>query len=295
MPVHHIVVATDESDAGRHAVHVAGNLAATLAARLTVLTAVPTAEPHPVRFAPFIPPADPAGEPEEFARLRECLGPDLPRPERIGLAAAYGLPGIEIARFAEERQADLLVLGRKRRPELERLAVGDTADAVARRSRIPCLFVPPEGRTPVRRVLAALDGTDRGLAVWTVARDLARGLGAAIQGVTVEPRIPSEPADLAAGLPGGRSTRLAQRLEAMTGGLARRGTGSRRRDFPPQPALIVRRGDPVEEILAQVTATGADLLALGYHRGGPPSLMLGTSVARRLVHLAPTATLTVPL
>ena len=60
-------------------------------------------------------------------------------------SSAYGLPGIEIGRFAEHVRADLLVLGRKQRSRGQRLLLGDTADAVARRSRIPCLFVPASG------------------------------------------------------------------------------------------------------------------------------------------------------
>jgi hypothetical protein len=83
-----------------------------------------------------------------------------------------GVAGIEIARFADEASADLLVLGRKQRSTAARLLVGDTADAVARRSRVPCLFVPAVLGVPTT-VLVALDGSARGLAVLSATRSIA--------------------------------------------------------------------------------------------------------------------------
>jgi hypothetical protein len=40
-------------------------------------------------------------------------------------------------------------------------------------------------------------------------------------------------------------------------------------------ALRVRQGDVVEEILGEVAAIGVPVLAMGYHRGGPPGLAGG--------------------
>jgi nucleotide-binding universal stress UspA family protein len=59
-------------------------------------------------------------------------------------------------------------------------------------------------------------------------------------------------------------------------------------------ALRVRQGDVVEEILGEVAAIGVPVLAMGYHRGGPPGLA-GGSIARGLTHRAPCAVLTIPL
>ena len=142
MQLRHIVAATDESDAGRQAVWTARALAARAGARVTVLRVVPL---------------DDCQSPLALEQLERWVESDLPRLEAApptAYALAYGLPGIEIARFAEQVHADLVVLGRKARSRLARLLMGDTADAVARRSRIPCLFVPP--RCPsIRRIMAA--------------------------------------------------------------------------------------------------------------------------------------------
>ena len=59
--------------------------------------------------------------------------------------------------------------------------------------------------------------------------------------------------------------------------------------------MEVRRGAIVEEILAAVDATGADVLVIGYHRGGLPGLIEAGSTARRVLHTAPCAVLTIPL
>lgn len=302
MRVRHIVVATDESETGRHAVHAAIELALAAGARLTVMTTVPVASGVPAHVGELAPRRAAEGEAPELGRLRQWLAPDFPGPPptRVDVAAAFGLPGVEIARFAEEREADLLVLGRKRRTFTERLVVGDTADAVARRSRVPCLFVPLDAPTSFRRVLVALDGSDRGLGVFNAAAGFACLTGADLRAVTVERTFANEPGDLAAALPSARSQRLADRLVACPGkGNGANGNGHPADGAPPVATrripLAVRRGEPAAQILEESATLQADVLVVGYRRGGPPAVVDAGSVSRRLVHEAPTATLTVPL
>lgn len=280
MQLEHIVVATDESEAGRSAVRMGLDLARRAGAELTFMTVVP-AEPVPAA-----------------ARLEQWLGAELaaaPPETPVGTEVTFGIPSIEICRFAEERRADLLVLGRKPRSQATRLLLGDTADAVARRSLVPSLYVPP-GAGPVRRILAALDGTERGLVVFRAACAFAATIGASLRLVTVEPARENEPDHLAADLPTARTLRLVERVEALATAEDRRclrretGDGDRTRDL-----VLVRRGDPVEQILDAADWTDADLLAVGYRRGGPPGVVEGGSVARRLAHLAPCALLAIPL
>ena len=59
--------------------------------------------------------------------------------------------------------------------------------------------------------------------------------------------------------------------------------------------LRIRRGNVLTELLAEAADTSARLLAFGYHRGGPPGIVEGGSVARGLLHSALCAVLTVPL
>jgi nucleotide-binding universal stress UspA family protein len=274
----HIVVAADETEASRGAIRTALRWAAQADARVTIVT---VGEPRalPALATAGGPRARASDRPPALESIQRWLLSELVReptwraPEHV---AAIGVPGIEIARFAEETSADLLVLGRKQRSAAARLLVGDTADAAARRSRVPCLFVPAPLGVPTT-VLVALDGTARGLAVLRATRGMAQALDAGLELITVEPARADEPPELVGSLPTGRSIDLRRMLN---------GDGD---------ALRVRRGDVVAEILREVAATEAQVLAVGYHRGGPPGLLDVGSVARRLTHSAPCAVLTIPL
>jgi nucleotide-binding universal stress UspA family protein len=265
MQLTHIVAATDESDAGRQAVWTGLELAVQSDARVTV-----------IRVVPF----NGAGKPPMIEHLRRWVESDLPSIDPlppIHYAVAAGIPGIEIGRFGERVEADLLVLGRKPRSPLERLLVGDTADAVARRSRIPCLFVPPRGTAP-RRVLVAVDGSERGMRVLKAAEEFARQAGSELEVLTVEPVQAGEPIHLARAIPAARSSRIRSHVQGALG-----------RD------VEVRRGEPAEQILAAVLERKPDVLVLGCHRGGPAGMIEAGSTARQVTHTAPCAVLTVPL
>ncbi|HEU4587969.1 MAG TPA: universal stress protein [Gemmatimonadales bacterium] len=273
----HIVVAVDASAASRNAAATAAQWAAAAGARMTLMTVAglrPTAALQRVA-------GDTAGHAalpevlESIERgLRQQFGQAaVPAP---ALAATYGVPSIAITRFAEERRADLLVLGRKQRSPEARLLIGDTADAVASRSGIPCLFVPVPVGVP-RRLLVALDGTDRGGVVYLGAQRIAAAIGAALDVVTVERTFAGEPSHLAQAMRTARSENLERVLH---------------RDGV---AVRVRRGPIVPEILAEIERLGAEALVVGCHRGRPPVGRHNESVARELAHHAPCAVLTVPL
>lgn len=204
----------------------------------------------------------------------------------VALGIAFGVPSIEICRFAEQRDADLLVLGRKHRSAVARLLVGDTADAVLRRSLVPCLFVQPDSES-IREVLVALDGTKRGMGVLRAVGRFAHAVGAAVRAVTVEEEAASMEPTLV--LPLTRSSRLEQRVAARAAA-DRAGPG-----LDEGTRLAIRRGPIVRELLAEVAADGPDLLAFGYHRGGAPGIIEGSSTARQLAHAAPVSVLAIPL
>lgn len=276
MDLTHIVAATDESEAGRQAVRSAIALASRTEARVTVMQAVP-ARRVPAGVASNASVGDVA-DGATLSRLRRSVETDpgsLGYAPEVSFAVAHGLPGIEITRFAERERADLLVLGRKPRSLMSRLIVGDTTDAVARRSSLPCLFVPVGVQLP-RSILVALDGTSRGVTVLTVAEDFARHVNAELHVVKVDQQRPLEPAHLAPSA-GAQSGRL---------GVEIRSDADRE--------LEVRYGDIVEEVLASVCEHRPDVLAIGYHRGGPPGIIDAGSTGRRLAHIAPCAVLTIP-
>jgi nucleotide-binding universal stress UspA family protein len=247
----HVLAAADDSPAGLHAVRVAHALARDAGLRLSVMSVLTP---------------DSERTPDELMEYRPLV--------------AQGVPGIEIVRVAEELRVDLLVLGRTLYGEEDSARLGPTADQVARRSRIPCLFVP-ESQDRFAQHLVALDGTERGYAVFESAREFVRLSGGSLQVVTVEP------AEGSTGevVPQARSLRVASTVER----LARDG-GSRRR-----VALQVLRGEPVRMVRNALKDPSSDLLVVGARRGGPGGPPVSTGVGRMLLYTAHCAVLTVPL
>lgn len=285
-----LLIATDESPGGRHAVRVARSLAATAGGRLTVLKVlalrgkgerVPAGRLHSTRIPE-------AADSPELAHFQTWLGNDgrdgLAEPAEV--AVAFGIPGIEITRLAGQRSADLVILGRRPRTREHRLLLGETADALVRRSDVPTLFVPPE-ISSLARVLVALDGGDRSIRVLEAAMAFSRlAHSASVEVVTVEPEREDEAGAGAMAAPlTGRSLRLDAVLSQYV---------ADHPDTAPIP-LSVRRGHAIEEVLAEVDAARPDVLVIGYRRGGPPKVVGPKDIARNLLYAAPSAVLTIPL
>jgi nucleotide-binding universal stress UspA family protein len=286
MDLRHILAGADESGAGRDAVRSALALARRSSARVTVLRAVMASAAVGEWGATGDP--WPTGAPgsSEVVRLQRWLASDLLDLEGlppVDFDIGFGIPGIEICRYAEQTTVDLIVIGRKKRSQTARLLVGDTADAVARRSRVPCLFVP-SADYEVRRMLVALDGTERGMAVLRQACEFAKNIGATLRVITVEPARSDEPHHLALTLPAGRTVSLEIRARELV-----------KRSGLPLVGFQVCRGDVVRCILGAVEESGTDTLVIGCHRGGPPGILEAGSNARRLLHTAPCAVMTIPL
>jgi nucleotide-binding universal stress UspA family protein len=261
MHLRQILAAADDSAEGRAAILAAARLARASGGAVTVLS-VTEANGSESTAARGL---------EVLRQLTQSVLAELTDPPPVDYAVVAGLPGIEICRFAEEHGSDLILLGRKRRTEQQRLLIGDTADAVARRSPLPCLFVPA-GQTSLTRVIAALDGTERGFGVLLAAVEFTREIGGRLRAVTVEPA--HENSGAATHVPTGRSARLAQVISELRASLD-----------PPV----------VEEISREIDDSCADVVIVGYHRGGPAGIVEAGSVSRRLTHEAPCAVLTIPL
>jgi len=274
----HLAVATDFTDVARQGLRVARKLADTLGARISIINVM-------AETTVGAPGAGPHGDPHlehDLHRLEQWAEPEMGG-TTPSFVVESGLPGVEISRYAERAQVDLIILVRKARTMMSRVVSGDTVDSVARRSVVPCLLVPPV-EFEVERVMAALDGTERGLVVYRRARDLAGAFRCPLAALTVERLHENEPPELATGLPSNRSILL----ERTLAGLPQRG------DVLPQP-LKIRRGDVVEQVLAELEKSPGGLLAVGYHRGGPPGVVEAGSIGRKLLHSHQGPVLTVPL
>ncbi len=285
MHLRHIVAATDVSEAGHHAARTAMNLAERSSARLTIMRVAP--RKLAARHAEVTVGRTWAGSEtdETTESLRRWLETNVMEPgelERIQIGAAVGIPGIEICRFAESQNADLVVLGRKPTADMTRLLLGDTADAVARRSSVPTLFVP-QVVAELSRVVVALDGTQRGMMVLQEAVDFARYTGADLSVITVEDT-PGHQGMEEMSVPPLRGLSVQSRMNEF----------SSERDYS-QIQVAIRTGDVVESVITHCLETQADALVIGYHRGGAAGVLGPGSTAQRLAHAAPCAVLTVPL
>jgi len=285
MNLQHILAAADDSEAGRQAVRCAIDLAGRAHARVSVMRALPVG-------AMAVAAGTTGGYDFAGAEIQSPAIQDLRRwigsavraqcePPPVELSIVSGVPGIEIGRLAELREADLLVLGRKQRSQLARVLLGDTADLVARQSRIPCLFVPAN-TGPLRRMLVAVDGSEQGMAVLIEASSFARAIGTTLRVLTVEAGQADQPSASTAA----RNGRLDSQVRTA---LSRQGMAV------AVPSVEVRRGAIVQQILATVDAGGLDVLAIGYHRAGLPGVIEAGSTARHLSHAASCAVLTIPL
>lgn len=279
MTLRHIVAASKDGDEGRAVVQVATSLGQQFQARVTVLTVAQ--EPLPEQ-----------GLAQLTKALRELVASQLrllepPHPP-VHYAVQFGLPAIEIGRFAEAGDADLVVAGR---PDASHApANGDAVDSVARRSRVSCLFVKP-GQSRFDQVLVAIDGSERGLSVLHAAVNFARGTGAKIRVVTVEPE------RLEVDTPWEHSARVARIADAIrqirrSGALAPEQWNSADHRSPP---VLLRQGRIVEEVLKEVELDTTDVLVFGCHRGGPSPATEATNIPRQLLQLCPTAVLSIPL
>lgn len=270
----HILFPVDFSAATRTAAGVVSRIATMLHGAVTALTVVVGTPPAGGENG--------AGTREGRERVRAWLMPDLssvPLTTRV----RYGLPGVEISRLAEESAADLVVLVEKRRSQLARITIGDTVDAVIRRSTVPSLILQATPWEP-HGIVVALDGSERGLRVFAVAERVAEAAGWPVEILSVEPPRRGEPEDLAAAVPSVRGDTLSEGLARLEGSAAR-----------VSHPIMVRRGDVVDELLGEMAGRGGWCLAIGYRRGGPPGILEAGSVARQVVHRATCPVLTVPL
>lgn len=255
MRVRHFLVATDGSAASTHAVGVASMLASRSGATLVPLM---------VRAIDRDPDADP-----QVDRVPE------------GTVVVEGLPAIEIVRYTDLHAIDLIILGRSARPREAPPALGDTRDAVIRRAHVPCLVVP-EDQDRLARLLVALDGSERGMAVLRSAWSFRRLSGDGVSAIFVEPEDDDASGKSGATGPSTRGLMVQRTIRESVGG----------REPPP---LIQRRGDVVTEVLHGLSAAHGEVLAVGVRRHGPAGVSESTGVGRRLIAAAPCAVLTIPL
>lgn len=110
------------------------------------------------------------------------LAPDVPLDRLIGQGDASSV----IIQSAEDHSFDLIALASAARGAVGRLALGSVSDKVMRESTMPVLVVrqDPENEErklpTIKRVIVALDGSDRAMLALPIAAALGKQMGAEI-------------------------------------------------------------------------------------------------------------------
>lgn len=118
------------------------------------------------------------------------LGEIKAQADDLGVAAEIVIRRAEqafaaIVEEAEQRQADLIVMGRHGKHGLTKLLMGSVTERVIGLSPISVLVIPQQSPLPWETVLIAHDGSPYGDAAWDAALELVKRLDARPLGVSV--------------------------------------------------------------------------------------------------------------
>jgi len=211
------------------------------------------------------------------ARLAKACGALRSANVNAHLELRQGLPAEEILRAAQERKTDLIAMSTHGRGGAVRLIAGSVAEEVLRKAEVPLLLTRPN--IPVhawKRIVVALDGSERSESILPDAVTLARKLGAAVEVVRVaapviaggagETAIVLPPEDPMPYLKG-----IVKRLEADG----------------VKAGAVALEGRASEALLGHLNGSGGALLCMATHgRSGLARILLG-SVAEEVVRKTP--------
>lgn len=210
----------------------------------------------------------------------ETLLIERERTRRTEVQVEFGVPHATITRVAEERFADVIVVGPGKGHSLKEKVLGSTADRVIRTSAAPVLVVRRPSAEPYRSVAVAVDGSPQSASAFIEARKLAPD--ADLQLVhAVEVPLTFQQAMLRAGT----SQAEMERYRAARADKAREELSAFERNVLKAEELPIRmlEGEPGPALVRLSKDAHVDLLVLGSHgRGAALQALLG-SVARRVL------------
>ena len=280
-----ILFATDFSPVAAAALPFAAQLAQTYEARLFAVHAK-SPENYALPTAGIGLAAD--AQVEELAiELRRNMYNRYPRVETDVLVVEGGVWGV-VSAVADEKQADLIVVGTNGRQGIGKFILGSVAEEILRRATCPVLTVGPhcpaasKGAATFKKILYATDFGESSPAAAAYAVALAQEHEAhlTLLHVIASPRAGElvRPPELEAA--------ALERLRTFVSDDAQ---------LWCEPRAIVAHGDPAEEILATAEKERADLIVLGLRntKGVGRATHLPMAVAHKVVSQATCPVLTV--
>jgi nucleotide-binding universal stress UspA family protein len=133
-----IVVGYDETEPARRALERAAELAEAFGSRLVVTSVAPVLAPASHVGGAIDPTDPPEKHTEELIRAREYLGG---RNVNAEFVSGIGDPADTIVDLAEERNADLIIVGTREPSMLQRLLGQSVSQAVSRQAQCDVLIV----------------------------------------------------------------------------------------------------------------------------------------------------------
>jgi nucleotide-binding universal stress UspA family protein len=201
--------------------------------------------------------------------------------QRVAHEAVFlvGNSGEQVAGFARERRADLLVMGARGLGAFRAFVLGSTSQRVLAGCPVPAIVIrKPPARRVVRKVLIATDGSDSSARAVRAFLKLRRLFHPEPRVTLVHAVMPISPR-VAVGLKLGPRDRYYASLArtATAGALAL----LRRQRLRCEEVMLL--GDPGRAIADHATRGRFDLVVMGSHgRGAAKALVLG-SVAQRVL------------
>jgi nucleotide-binding universal stress UspA family protein len=283
-----LLVPLDGSRLAEVVLPVAASLAAHLQAKLTLLTVMERGAPATVHGERHI-----TGAAEAEAYLREvanrCTTPGVAiewhvHPNEEGDVAK------SIIDHAADLEADLIILCTHGSGGARRVLFGSVAQQVLRGGTRPVLLIRPlEGQLPgiaaewdLQRLLVPLDGGRPSQAALPVARALGRAYGADVFLLRVVPTlatITGERASTARLVP--TATAVSLDLEEREAKVALEAIASQLRAAGARASVLIRRGEPAQEVLAVALRMDAELIVMATHgRAGLDAVFSGSVASR---------------
>lgn len=286
-----ILCPVDFSEQSRHALRLAGALAARYQSRLVVLSVVDPLLAEAARAALKLDLAKTETGPALEAFVTATWpGAELPSP-RPAVEVRVGNSSEVILEVAARDAADLIVMGTQGLGGIRKWLVGSTMERVLRATRTPVLAVPPISHVrnaafDVDAILAATDFTNSSAAAVASAAKFARNLNVPLLLVhVVEPvAVPPEWSTIVDESNDARVSDAQERLKALAG------------EFSASQATeaIVMLGDPAEAIAAVAAERGAGLIVMGLTGHQGPFARSPGSIAYRVLCGASVPVLVVP-
>ena len=271
-----ILVATDFSPSADDAARVATGVAKAFGSRVVLLYAMPE--------MPDAGAARQMLQEKSTERLEQIAGGM--RAAGVGtveVAVTTGAPCERILEHAETQEANLIFIGSGQKPDDDRFPLGIIAARLCRLATKPVWVVKPGAPDAVARVLCAVDFSDTSRRALTNVVHLARAFQAELTVLTVVAPLSSW---LGAADEKTQEAHLAQRRARFDQFL---------KEFDLHGVshqVVVRQGQPHEEILAAVAEGNVDLLVMGsVGRTGLSRALMG-SVAEKVTRQMPCSIVT---